>query len=157
VNPVASQVRPIAGKGAIRTPAGAADEDLQVLYRIGSKLRFDRSETIFNEGDPAEYAYKVLSEAIRLCKHIADGRRQIAQFLLPGDFFSFMTLSEHSFSADVVSDTTLICYPRRQIERLGEERPSLRKRFSALLSRADRTSPIICASPSKRFAASFRP
>lgn len=116
------------------TPAGA-DQDLQLLQRIGTKLRFNRGETIFNEGDAAEYAYKVVSGAVRLCKHMADGRRQIAQFLLPGDFFSFMDLSEHSFTAEAVSDTTLTCYPQRQIERLGEERLSLRKRFAALLTR----------------------
>jgi CRP-like cAMP-binding protein len=131
--PPPPQVWPAFGKG-VGAPA-RADEDLQVLHRIGSKLRFDRGETIFSEGDPAEFAYRVLKGAVRLCKHMVDGRRQIAQFLLPGDFFSFMELSEHSFTAEAVSDTTLICYPQRQIERLGEERPSLRKRFSALLSR----------------------
>jgi CRP-like cAMP-binding protein len=129
-----SPVWPLPGEAAIGAPAGV-DEDLRALHRIGSKLHFDRGETIFGEGDPAEYAYRVVKGAVRLCKHMADGRRQIAQFLLKGDFFSFMELSEHSFTAEAISDTTLICYPRRQIERLGEERPSLRKRFSAILSR----------------------
>ena len=129
----APQVWPAFGKG-VGAPA-SADEDLQVLHRIGSKRHFERGQTIFSEGDPAEFAYRVLKGAVRLCRHMADGRRQISQFLLPGDFFSFMELSEHSFTAEAVSDAILICYPQRQVERLGEERPSLRRRFSALLSR----------------------
>jgi CRP-like cAMP-binding protein len=128
-----SHVWPLAGK-SVSGACAAQDEDLQMLRRIGSKLRFDRGETIFSEGDAAEYAYQVVKGAVRLCKHMADGRRQIAQFLLPGDFFSFMDLSEHSFTAEAVGDTTLISYPQRQIARLAEERPSLRRRFATLLS-----------------------
>src|SRR5690348_3283233 len=126
--------RPVAGN---RLPGSSAalTDDHQVLQRAGARIRFTRGETIFNEGDPADNAYSVVCGAVRLCKHMADGRRQIAQFLLPGDFFSFMDLSEHSFTAEAVSDTTLTCYPQRQIERLGEERLSLRKRFAALLTR----------------------
>jgi CRP/FNR family nitrogen fixation transcriptional regulator len=44
-------------------------------------------------------------------------------------------LTEHSFTAEAVNDVIVICYPQRQIERLGEERLSLRKRFAALLTR----------------------
>jgi CRP-like cAMP-binding protein len=64
-----------------------------------------------------------------------DGRRQIAQFLFAGEFFSFMDLQEHSFSAEAVNDVVLLCYPQKQIERLGEERLTLRKRFASLLTR----------------------
>jgi len=115
--------------------AAGTDQDLQLLQRIGTKLHFSRGETIFDEGDAAEYAYKVVSGAVRLCKHMADGRRQIAQFLLPGDFFSFMELSEHSFAAEAASDAVLTCYPQRQIERLGEERSTMRRHFAALLTK----------------------
>jgi CRP/FNR family nitrogen fixation transcriptional regulator len=98
-------------------------------------MHFGRGETIFNEGDSAEYAYKIVSGAVRLCKHMPDGRRQIAQFLFAGEFFSFMDLKEHSFSAEAVNEVVLLCYPQKQIERLGEESATLRKRFAALLTR----------------------
>ena len=119
------------------TPASNTDatEDLAALRRTGSKIRFSRGETIFNEGDAADYSYSVVSGVVRLCKHTADGRRQIAQFLLPGDFFSFMDMDEHSFTAEAADDTVVACYPRRQIERMTEERPPLRRYFSSLLAR----------------------
>ena len=128
-----SRVWPFPGKRPSGSLTGT-DDDFQILHRTGSKLRFDRGETIFNEGDSAEYAYSVVSGAVRLCKHLADGRRQIAQFLLPGDFFSFVDMVEHSFTAEAVSDVVLACYPQRQIERLTEERPVLRRFFGSLLS-----------------------
>ena len=75
-----------------------AEEDLRALAQIGAKLRIGRGQTIFNEGDPAEHGYKLVSGVVRLCKHLADGRRQIVQFLFPGDFFSFMELGGHSLT-----------------------------------------------------------
>lgn len=129
-----SPIWPVAGQVTTRSPA-APDMDEEALRRVGSKIRYARGETIFNEGDPAEFAYKVLSGLVRLCKHLSDGRRQIAQFLLPGDYFSFMELAEHSFTAEAVSDLALVCYPQRQFERVIEGRPNLRRRFAALLSK----------------------
>jgi CRP-like cAMP-binding protein len=119
----------------IFAPALAARaEEADALKRIGTKLRFQPNETIFNAGDVADHAYKVVSGTVRLCKHMADGRRQIAQFLFPGDYFSFMTLGEHNFTAEAVSDVVLMSYPQRQIERLGEELPHLKARFYQILS-----------------------
>ena len=123
--------------GGRDTECGAlagADEDLRALAQIGTKLRIGRGQTIFNEGDPADYAYKLVSGVVRLCKHLVDGRRQIVQFLFPGDFFSFMELSGHSLTAEAVSDVVLTCYPQRQIMSLGKEKPSVRERFLTLLS-----------------------
>jgi CRP/FNR family nitrogen fixation transcriptional regulator len=141
---LADNVRPRSGGGSHDAGGPGAShgeavtfstEDLKLLHTIGSRMHFSRGETIFSEGDPADYAYQIVSGAVRLCKHMADGRRQIAQFLFPGHFFSFMDLTEHSFTAEAVNDAVLICYPLRQIERLEDERASLRKNFSAMLSR----------------------
>ena len=142
---LADHVRPRPGGGTYETGSGVGAnhnepvsftaEDLKLLHTIGSRMHFSRGETIFSEGDPADYAYQIVSGTVRLSKHMADGRRQIAQFLFPGNFFSFMDLTEHSFTAEAVNDAVLVCYPLRQIERLEEERASLRKHFSAMLSR----------------------
>ena len=82
-SPSPSPIWPVAGQAMIRSPA-EPDKDEEALRRIGSKIRYSRGETIFNEGDHAKFAYKVLNGVVRLCKHLSDGRRQIAQFLLPG-------------------------------------------------------------------------
>ena len=110
-----------------------AEDDVRALQQIGIKLRVTRGKTIFNEGDPAENAYKVVSGAVRLCKHMSDGRRQIAQFAFPGDFVSFMEIGEHNFTAEAVTDVVLMSYPQRQIDRLAAHKPSVRDRFLTLM------------------------
>jgi CRP-like cAMP-binding protein len=123
----------VGGKTKFGSPVGG-EEDVQALHRFGTKIRVPRGETIFNHGDPAEYAYKVVSGAVRLCRHLSDGRRQIAQFLFPGDFFNFMASGEHSFTAEAVSDAVLMSFPQRQLLKLREERASVQERFMTLLS-----------------------
>jgi CRP-like cAMP-binding protein len=124
----------IGGKGIASDNGAAADDDVRALQRIGTKSRIARNETIFFEGDPAENAYKVVSGVVRLCKHMAGGRRHIAQFSYPGDFFSVLDVEQHCFTAEAVTDVVLMCYPQRQLAVLGEERPSVRSRFVTLLS-----------------------
>jgi CRP-like cAMP-binding protein len=111
----------------------AADET-QALQRIGIRLRFARGETIFSEGDEAKYSYKVVSGAIRLCKHLADGRRQIAGFVLPGEYCGFMHLDAHRFTAEATGDTVLIAYPQRQIESLAQQMPGVQRRLTGFLA-----------------------
>jgi CRP/FNR family transcriptional regulator, nitrogen fixation regulation protein len=101
---------------------------------MGTKLNFGRNQTIFNEGDDADRVYVLLSGVVRLCKHMGDGRRQIVQFLLPGDLFSFMDLAGHSLTAEAVNATVVLCYPQRQLAQLGAQNPALRARFDALMA-----------------------
>src|SRR5215467_10262182 len=116
------------------TAAHRPEDDLRSLAPFGAKLRIGRGQTIFNEGDPAEFAYKLVSGVVRLCKHLADGRRQIVQFLFPGDFFSFMELSGHSLTAEAVNDVVLLSYPQKQIAGLEKGNPDLRERFASLMA-----------------------
>lgn len=124
----------VGGKGSVSGNSVGADEDIRALQRIGTKLRVARNQAIYSQGDPADHAYKVVSGVVRLCKHMADGRRHIAQFSFPGDYFSFMEFDEHGFTAEAVTDVVLISYPQRQIAALSEERPTMRRRFMTLLS-----------------------
>ena len=65
------------------------DRDVRTLRQVGVTTRFSPNQTIFNEGDEAKHAYTLVRGAVRLCKHMADGRRQIVDFLLPGDASDF--------------------------------------------------------------------
>ena len=110
------------------------DEDLRALQQVGMKMRFTRNETIFSDGDEATNVYKVISGAVRLCKHMADGRRQIADFLLAGDLFGVMQFGHYKFTAEAVGDVVLMCYPQRQVARLSSSMPNLRGRLLVLIS-----------------------
>ena len=98
---------------------------LIAFERIGSRRSFARNEEIFAEGDPADCWYKVVSGTVRLCKLLADGRRHIAEFYFGGDCFGFENMPHRLFSAEAVSDTVVMRYPRRATERLIDESPNL--------------------------------
>jgi CRP/FNR family nitrogen fixation transcriptional regulator len=124
----------LGGAAAAASKCSPIDEDLRALQQIGAKVRFTRGETIFNDGDEATHCYKVISGAVRLCKHMADGRRQIADFLLAGDLFGFMQFGQYKFSAEAIGDVVLMCYPQRHVARLSSSMPNLRGRVLVLLS-----------------------
>jgi len=107
--------------------------ELAALDPVGVVVSFARETTVFLEGDPAESFYKVVSGAVRSCKLLADGRRYIADFFLPGDFVG-LGGGRHHFTAEAVSDTTLVRYARRSVDRLIGEQPRLGKWFLAMLS-----------------------
>jgi CRP-like cAMP-binding protein len=124
----------LGGPPAPGSKALPVDEDLRALQQIGIKVRFARNETIFNDGDEAKNCYKVISGAVRLCKHMNDGRRQIADFLVAGDFFGFMQFGTYKFTAEAVGDVVLVCYPQGQVARLSTAMPNLRGRLLVLQS-----------------------
>lgn len=124
----------IGARGSVFGTSLETQSDVRALQLLGSKLRVQRGNTIFNEGDPAVNAYKVVSGTVRVCKHLSDGRRQIVQFAFAGDFVSVMESGDHSFTAEAVSDVVLTSYPQRQIDRLVAESSSIRQRFMTLMS-----------------------
>src|ERR1700758_5530370 len=77
---------------------------------LGLVLSFDQDCEIYGEGEEALSYYKVVSGVVRTCKFLADGRRQIDAFHVAGDVFGIETGSEHSLSAEAVSDCKIVAY-----------------------------------------------
>jgi CRP/FNR family nitrogen fixation transcriptional regulator len=95
------------------------------LEQIGSRSRFSRDQEIYAEGDRGGCWFKVVSGIVRISKLLADGRRHIAEFCFAGDSFGFERAVEHGFSAEAVSDATVLRLPRAATERLIEGNPLL--------------------------------
>jgi CRP/FNR family nitrogen fixation transcriptional regulator len=75
----------------------------------------------------------VISGGARQCTTRADGRRQIVELLLPGDFFGFCARKEYDFSVEAVAEGTRIaCYPRQRIEATAERDPALARELRML-------------------------
>jgi CRP/FNR family nitrogen fixation transcriptional regulator len=83
---------------------------------IGSVLQFVQEREIFAEGKSAEYFYKVVSGVVRTCKFLLDGRRQIEAFHIAGDIFGLEPGLEYRFSAEAVSDCTVIAYRKNGMD-----------------------------------------
>jgi CRP/FNR family nitrogen fixation transcriptional regulator len=113
----------------------SADPIAAILQGIGTVVKFKRNAAVFNEGDPARHVYKVISGAIRTCRVLMDGRRQIADFYLPGDFFGLDWQNEHGFTAEAIADAVVVSYPRAQLESSAETHPGVQKLLMNLLSK----------------------
>ena len=68
-----------------------------MLDTMGFSTKFARNAEIFAENEPADHIYKVESGAVRICKLMSDGRRQIGAFYLPGDLFGLESDEVHDF------------------------------------------------------------
>jgi CRP-like cAMP-binding protein len=67
-----------------------------------------RNAEIYGEEEPADYLYKVVSGAVRICKLLDDGRRQITAFHLPGEIFGLEVGDEHRFTAEAVTESSIL-------------------------------------------------
>jgi CRP/FNR family nitrogen fixation transcriptional regulator len=84
-----------------------------------------RGEEICRRGMPADYWYLVISGVARRCAIRADGRRQIVDLLLPGDFFGFASDGESDVTVEAAEEVTAVAaYPCNRIENLAASNPS---------------------------------
>ena len=83
----------------------------------GFPMQFDREAEIFGEGEHAEFAYKVVRGAVRVCSFDSEGRRLIEGFYMEGDLFGFEAGQAHRFTAEAVSDCEVFVFPRAALAR----------------------------------------
>jgi CRP/FNR family nitrogen fixation transcriptional regulator len=112
---------PGAAFGPATNPAGSLPGGMPLALR--------KDERLFDEGDEAEYFYKVVSGAIRSYKLMSDGRRQIDAFHLRGDIFGLEAGSEHRFSAEAVGDVSVIAYRRNRLATLMRDDAAFRDKI----------------------------
>ena len=93
------------------------------LLMMGSQMRFGRNAEIYGEGEPAEYLYKVMSGAVRVSKLLDDGRRQVTAFHLPGEIFGLELGKEHRFSAEAISESSILVVKRSAVRVGTDGRP----------------------------------
>jgi len=93
---------------------------IAAMATIGSQMKFGAGAEIFGEGEPAEYVYKVVTGAVRTCRILSDGRRQIGGFHLPGDVFGLEIGDEHQFSAEAINRVTVVAVRRGALVSLAE-------------------------------------
>ena len=120
-------------------PIGLPDY-LRRIQTYGARLHFKQNETIFSKGDTADQVYRIVSGTVRLCRYMPDGRRSIAEFLLPGDVMGFAENSHLVNSAEAVSEVTLLAYSRAWFDQLAAKNPAIR---AQLVERASSDLPTV--------------
>jgi CRP/FNR family transcriptional regulator, anaerobic regulatory protein len=87
------------GKRLVLTEA-----ELSKFGNLARRISFPAKTTIFTETEPAIAIYMLTRGIARLYKTLADGRRQIVGFALPGDFLGSPFSDRHTFSVDAISE-----------------------------------------------------
>jgi CRP/FNR family nitrogen fixation transcriptional regulator len=103
--PVTPAANPVFGSGAL--PA------------IGPRVTFSRDEEIFGEGEPSLYIYQVLEGVVRTCRFLGDGRRQIEDFHLAGEYFGLEAGTEHACTAEAVGQATVLLIRRHTLSEIA--------------------------------------
>jgi CRP/FNR family nitrogen fixation transcriptional regulator len=89
-------------------------------------VRFHRGQEICSEGQSVEHWYFLISGAARRCTIRPDGRRQIVDLLLPGDFFGLAFGDQSDSTIEAVAENTVVAgYPRPRIEILADSDPKI--------------------------------
>jgi CRP-like cAMP-binding protein len=83
-------------------------------------------EAIYRRDQPARFWYRIVNGVARKCVLTPEGRRQIVDFLLPGDVFGFGSREVHHFTTEAITSGTLVCrYPRESAAKLASEDPQV--------------------------------
>jgi CRP/FNR family transcriptional regulator, nitrogen fixation regulation protein len=91
------------------------------VEHLASRAHYHKGDTIYYQDGPAEFGYRIITGAALECALLADGRRQVMDFLMPGDLFGFCAVTVHRFSGEIIAEgTTVARYPRCRVERLAE-------------------------------------
>jgi CRP-like cAMP-binding protein len=109
------------------TFSGFSRDGLAGLDRLGTVVGVGRDNPLFAEGDAADCYFKVVNGAVRSCKVLADGRRHVGDFFLPGDFIGLDADEAYAFTAEAVGGATVIRYARRKVDALVGEDPQVAK------------------------------
>jgi CRP-like cAMP-binding protein len=91
------------------------------MEALAHVMRCARGQTVHTHGEPAKYLYRLVEGTARKHKLRSDGRRQIIDFLLPGDFFGLTIGARHAFTVEAVTEGTLVaCYARQHLDLLAD-------------------------------------
>ena len=117
-----------------RTADGASEHESlpQTMQLMGATMSYPRNAEIFGENEPADYLYKVISGSVRTYKILADGRRQVGGFYLPGDIFGLQIGAEHTFSAEAITDTRVLVVKRSALTALASRDAAVARELYSL-------------------------
>ena len=105
------------------------------IDQFGTPMSFGSNTEIYGEDEPADYLYKVVSGAVRTCRVLSDGRRQIGSFYLPGEAFGLESGEHHAFSAEAVVNSKILVVKRSALVALAGRDGAIANQLWAMTSR----------------------
>jgi CRP/FNR family transcriptional regulator, anaerobic regulatory protein len=107
---------------------GFSPEELAFVSEFKSgEMNAETGTTLLLEGTNSAHLYTLLSGWAFRYKTLPDGRRQILNFALPGDFLGLQAsvINEMQHSVETLTDSMLCVFPREKLWTLYTQYPSL--------------------------------
>src|SRR5690606_2394738 len=108
-------------------------DEVQALADITVSQQLPLGTTLARTGEPRSHIYTVTAGALRLVRTLADGRRQVSGFALPGDYVGLSGSDNHRYDIEAIADSRVCRVPVPQMRGLRLRYPHLERK---LLQRA---------------------
>lgn len=89
------------------------------MKQLATVWRHSAGDTICRATPIPDCCYRILQGAARSCALNTDGRRQVIEFLLPGDYFGWRASDSLAVQVEAIAATSVLRYPKRQLEQLA--------------------------------------
>lgn len=80
-------------------------DEVLALETITASQPVALGATLARSGEPRTYVYTVTDGALRLVRTLADGRRQVSGFVLPGDYLGLSGSDLHRYDIEAIADS----------------------------------------------------
>ncbi len=123
--------------GMCHAYAEGEDLDLSGLEAAHLPIRvYDAGDMIYRQGERSDYLFNVISGWVDLHQEMADGRRQISQFLSSGAVFGLRPRGVSSSHGATAITTARICaIPTARVDDLRKHSPAFNEHFIWTLER----------------------
>lgn len=108
-------------------------DEVQALERVTTSTAYASGATLARAGEQRQAVYTVTSGALRLVRTLADGRRQVAGFVLPGDYVGLSESPRHRHDIEAIADSRVCRVSVAHMQQLRSDYPQLERK---LLQRA---------------------
>ncbi len=95
------------------------------LFALADRLQWGRRESLFAAGDPARHVYNLTEGVVSVSRSLADGRRQIFGFLLPGDFIGLEVGDTYGCDAEALTVTKACRFERAAFDTFLRKNPDV--------------------------------
>lgn len=103
-------------------------EDRERLAGVGQIRNYERGETVFDEDDPSDFFYVVVTGRVKVFKHTPSGGDVILEMFGPGGPLGAVAAYEsrpYPASAQAMEPSSCLLFPREAFFQLLEKHPSL--------------------------------
>lgn len=104
-------------------------DELKEFARLSQSVAVPAKAALLEQDEPADHIYNITMGVVRLYRLLADGRRQIVGFALPGDFLGLAMARRNVFSADAVGPVAACRFSRDAFSDYVDSKPHLLKRL----------------------------